>query len=90
MNTRSGPTRHREHGTPGYFCAKREPAAKWERTTYRGYFHSQKLERMIAYDSTLEHEMLRHLDADDRVVEIIEQPLTIPATFGGRQHLYNP
>jgi len=75
---------------PGMFETKRMLNTKWSGAVNSGYFHSQKLDRMVMYESLLEHEMLLHLDADDRVIELIEQPLTIPAVVGDREHLYTP
>jgi ribosomal protein S28E/S33 len=75
---------------PDTFSAKRSLDDKWAGKTNSGYFHSAKLDRMVTYDSAIEHEMLRHLDADDRVVDLIEQPLTVSAVFGAGQHLYTP
>jgi len=75
---------------PGIFETKRMLNTKWSGAVNSGYFHSQKLDRMVMYESLLEHEMLLHLDADDRVIELIEQPLTIPAVVGDREHLYTP
>jgi hypothetical protein len=75
---------------PDTFSAKRTLDDKWAAKTNSGYFQSQKLDRMVMYESPIEYEILRHLDADERVIELIEQPLTLPAIWGGHQHLYTP
>ncbi len=75
---------------PDAFSAKRTLDDKWAAKTNSGYFHSQKLDRMVMYESPIEYEILRHLDADERVIELIEQPLTLPAIWAGHQHLYTP
>jgi hypothetical protein len=78
---------------PDRFAAKRTLDAKWAGRVMCGYFHSQTLDRMVMYESPLEHETLRTLDSgldSGLVIEMIEQPFTIPAIWGGRQHLYTP
>lgn len=76
--------------TPATFGTKRILGPNWIGQGGRGYFHSHKLDRMVMYESQLEHVMLRHLDADHRVVDMLEQPFTIPVVFASRQHLYTP
>jgi hypothetical protein len=56
---------------PDTFSAKRTLDDKWAAKTNSGYFHSQKLDRMVMYESPIEYEILRHLDADERVIELI-------------------
>lgn len=55
-----------------------------------GVFHSDKLRRLVQFDSDLELLILRHLDADPRVLEYLEQPITIPYVLDGEAHEYTP
>lgn len=76
--------------TPESFEPKRTLGSNWIGQGGRGYFYSQRFDRPVAYESLLEREMLRHLEADHRVSDICEQPFTIPAIYGGSQHMYTP
>jgi hypothetical protein len=55
-----------------------------------GVFRSDKLDRLVQFDSELELVMLRDFDTDMRVVDYREQPLTIPYAVGGEAHEYTP
>lgn len=55
-----------------------------------GAFHSEKLSRLVEYESELELVILRQLDNDPRVVSYVEQPLTIPYVIDGEPHHYTP
>ena len=70
------------------FSVNRELAI-WSRGR-NGYFHSDKLNRPIQFESTLELAILKHLDHDPRVREFVEQPLTIPYTLDRQTRSYTP
>jgi hypothetical protein len=55
---------------PDRYGAKRVLGSTWACKTNSGYFHSQKLNRTVMYESPLEHETLQQLDSDPRVIEI--------------------
>jgi hypothetical protein len=55
-----------------------------------GVFRSDKLERLAQFDSELELLILRQLEADPRVVEYVEQPVTIPYVLDGEAREYTP
>jgi len=55
-----------------------------------GVFKSHKLGRLVQFDSELELVILRQLDADLRVVEYQEQPVTIPYVLDGEAREYTP
>jgi hypothetical protein len=55
-----------------------------------GVFRSDKLKRLVQFDSELELVILRDFDTDLRVVDYREQPLTIPYVVGGEAREYTP
>jgi hypothetical protein len=55
-----------------------------------GVFYSEKLGRLVQFDSTLELLILRQLDTDARVVNFQEQPITIPHVLDGQARDYTP
>jgi hypothetical protein len=65
------------------------PLPQWapEKT---GAFKSDKLGRLVEFGSELELLILRQLDTDPRVVDYMEQPLTIPYVLDGEPHDYTP
>jgi hypothetical protein len=69
--------------------ALQRPLPSWA-PAKSGVFRSGKLGRLVQFDSELELVMLRQFDADPRVVDYREQPLTIPYVVGGEAHEYTP
>ena len=67
----------------------RRPLPSWA-PAKSGVFRSGKLGRLVQFDSELELVMLRDFDIDGRVVDVREQPLTIPYVVGGEEHEYTP
>lgn len=55
-----------------------------------GYFPSLKMQRMVAFESTLERDYLYLLDYDREVQAFAEQPLTIEYWDGGKLRRYTP
>jgi hypothetical protein len=55
-----------------------------------GVFKSEKLGRLVQFDSELELVTLRQLDADPRVVDYQEQPVTIPYVLDAEAREYTP
>lgn len=67
----------------------RRPLPAWA-PPRSGVFRSDKLERLVQFDSELELLILHALDADLRVVDYREQPVTIPYVLDGEPHVYTP
>jgi hypothetical protein len=67
----------------------RRPLPAWTAPKV-GVFESPKLGRLLQFESELELVILRQLDADPRVVEYAEQPVTIPYVIDGEAHEYTP
>lgn len=55
-----------------------------------GYFPSVKLERMVAFESTIERDLLYLLDFEPHVESFAEQPLVITYWEGIKQRTYTP
>lgn len=55
-----------------------------------GVFQSDKLDRLVQFESDLELLILRQLEADPQVVGYQEQPVTIPYVLDGEVHEYTP
>lgn len=55
-----------------------------------GDFYSEKLDRMVQYESGLELEVLTLLERSELITYYQEQPAVIPYTFRGRNRLYYP
>lgn len=77
----------RLHGLDAFVL--RRPLPAWA-PAKSGVFRSGKLGRLVQFDSELELVMLRQFDADPRVIDYQEQPLTIPYVVGGEAHEYTP
>lgn len=56
----------------------------------RGLFPSQKMGRMVAFESLLELDLIHLLEFSPRVTAYEEQPLHIPYIEGGKKHRYTP
>jgi hypothetical protein len=67
----------------------RRPLPEWA-PAKTGVFYSEKLGRLVQFDSTLELLILRQLDTDPRVIDYQEQPLTIPYVLDGQARDYTP
>lgn len=67
----------------------RRPLPAWT-APRAGVFKSEKLGRLVQFESELELVILRQLDADPRVVGYQEQPVTIPYVLDGQAHEYTP
>jgi hypothetical protein len=67
----------------------RRPLASWIKRS-SGYFQSDRHGRLVQYESMLEREILKALDADPRVTAYQEQPVTIEYTLEDGLHLYTP
>ena len=74
-------------GLDGFSVRRPLPAWAPEKT---GVFRSEKLERLVQFDSDLELLILRQLETDARVAEYQEQPVTIPYIVDGEAHEYTP
>lgn len=70
------------------FCVRR-PLPAWA-PPKTGVFMSAKQGRQVQFDSDLELAVLRQLDADSRVVDYCEQPVTIPYVLDAQAHEYTP
>ncbi|WP_448542550.1 sigma factor-like helix-turn-helix DNA-binding protein [Roseiflexus sp.] len=55
-----------------------------------GEFHSNKMNRLVEYESELEHNFFQLLEQVDEVDFYQEQPFIIPYNYEGRQCLYYP
>lgn len=55
-----------------------------------GEFYSEKLDRMVQYESGLELEILTVLERSEQIAYYQEQPTCIPYTFEGRMRHYYP
>lgn len=55
-----------------------------------GYFPSVKLERMVAFESTIERDLLYLLDFEPHVESFVEQPLVITYWEETNQRTYTP
>jgi len=55
-----------------------------------GDFYSEKLNRMVQYESGLELEILTLLERSEQVTHYQEQPAVIPYIFGGKKRYYYP
>lgn len=55
-----------------------------------GDFYSEKLNRMVQYESGLELEILTLLERSEQITHYQEQPAIIPYTFEGRNRYYYP
>lgn len=55
-----------------------------------GSFHSEKLGRLVAYESRLELEIMTELERSEHIAYYQEQPAKIPYTFEGRTRNYFP
>jgi TnsA endonuclease N terminal len=67
----------------------RRPLPEWA-PAKTGVFYSEKLRRLVQFDSTLELLILRQLDTDPRIVSYQEQPITIPYVLDGQARDYTP
>jgi hypothetical protein len=65
------------------------PLPQWARLK-TGVFHSDKLGRLVQFESLLELHILRQLEIDPRVVGYVEQPMTIAYQLDGETHEYTP
>ncbi len=55
-----------------------------------GVFYSEKMQRGVQYESTLEIDFYAHLEQVDEVIWYQEQPFGIPYSFGGSERTYYP
>ena len=55
-----------------------------------GVFRSEKLGRLVQFDSTLELRLLEQLELDDRVASYQEQPVELNYTLDGETRGYTP
>lgn len=55
-----------------------------------GNFQSKKTNRLVEYESELEHDFFQRLEQVDEVLYYQEQPLEIPYTYEGKNYLYFP
>jgi hypothetical protein len=55
-----------------------------------GHFYSQKLERVVQYESGLELDIMTLLERSDQVSFYQEQPVAIPYSFKGKLRKYYP
>ncbi len=55
-----------------------------------GYFPSNKMKRMIAFESTIERDEVNLLDYDKEVLAFEEQPLAIPYKYKNKTVTYTP
>ena len=67
----------------------RRPLPAWT-PAKNGVFASRKVDRLVQFDSDLELHILRELDADPRIADYQEQPVTIPYVLDGEPHEYTP
>lgn len=55
-----------------------------------GYFNSHKNKRMVAFESSLEHDFFLLLEFDSTVVSFEEQPFKVQYECDGVKHYYTP
>ena len=55
-----------------------------------GNFQSNKLNRLVEYESELEYNFLQWLEQIDEILYYQEQPLEIPYNYEGKNHIYFP
>jgi hypothetical protein len=55
-----------------------------------GHFPSLKMERMIAFESLIERDMIHMLDFEQDVEWFMEQPLTVAYQYKGKTRKYTP
>jgi hypothetical protein len=67
----------------------RRPLPKWA-SVKTGVFWSEKLNRLVQFDSTLELLILRQLDTDPRIVDYQEQPMRVPYELDGEASSWVP
>jgi hypothetical protein len=65
------------------------PLPQWARLK-TGVFYSDKLARLVQFESLLELHILRQLDLDPRIVGYVEQPMTIAYQLDEETHEYTP
>ncbi|MBN2392921.1 MAG: hypothetical protein JXR84_19475 [Anaerolineae bacterium] len=70
------------------FGRKREVSTKGE--GHAGLFHSDKLNRIVQYESELEHNFLLRLEQLKEITFYQEQPFEIPYTYNDQQFVYYP
>lgn len=74
-------------GLNRFTCCR--PLASWIKKS-SGYFHSDRHNRLVQYESMLEREILKALDHDERVAAFQEQPITIEYLLEDGIHTYTP
>ena len=65
------------------------PLPNWT-SAKAGVFWSDKLDRLVQFDSTLELLILRQLESDPRVISYLEQPLSVPFDDDGEASSWVP
>lgn len=63
---------------------------KRQRASVTGYFPSLKFGRMMAFESSLERDLLHLLDFEASVTNFKEQPLTVTYEHGVKVRCYTP
>lgn len=68
------------------------PIRKITKSTYSisGYFNSRKNKRMVAFESSLEHDFFLLLEFDPTVLSFEEQPFKVQYECNGVKHYYTP
>lgn len=79
------PTTH-----PDFSQFLRQREVRQHADSYSGSFYSQKLNRVIAYESHLEYRFLQRLEQVDKVVFYQEQPFIVPYKVGEETYSYYP
>jgi hypothetical protein len=77
----------RHEGLSGFSIQR--PLPQWA-SGKSGVFRSEKLQRLVQFDSTLELHLLSQLDADPRVASYIEQPVELPFRLDAEIRNYTP
>lgn len=81
----SNPARQKDLG--GFSNQRPLPSFACSKT---GVFRSQKLGRLVQFDSTLELRLLQQLELDDRVASYQEQPVELNYALDGETRGYTP
>ena len=83
------PSTRRSKGSPSSYCPTTTGASSHH--LYKsGIYHSEKCQRDIQYESGLELEFIKTLEADKKVIFYWEQPVQVRYWRGRRKETYTP
>ncbi len=73
-----------------YAASRRAREVSITSTGTTGFFHSEKLDREVHYESAMERDFLLGLEELDQVIYYQEQPLYLQYSVGSQSHAYYP